>query len=278
MNTLIGWRFVLTLLCCGLAASGSAQSPAPVPGARVLLSGSSTMAPLMVEVARRFQTLHPGVQIEVRMGGSGRGIDDARQGKADIGMVSRSLGATEGDLRGVPVARDGVAVIVHRDNPVQSLSERQLLDIYSGKVANWRQLGGRDAPLHVLAATREGGSSELISQYLQLPHEQIKARRLVGPNAQRVSEVAADPLALIWLSLGEAERNVRDGAAIKLVAIDGVTASSQSVRNGNYPIARPLTLVTREEPRGIVRTFIEFCLSSQVTDIVLAFNFVPYMD
>lgn len=278
MKWFVGWRFVLTLLLCGLVVSGATQSSAPTSVTRILLSGSSTMAPLMVEVARRFQTLHPGVQIEVRMGGSGQGIGDVRQGKADIGMVSRALGAAEGDLRGVPMARDGVALIVHRDNPVQALSDRQLLDIYNGKVANWRQVGGRDMPLQALAAPPEGGSSELISQYLQLPYDQIKTQLRVGPNAQRIAAVAADPQTIIWVSVGEAERKARDGVAIKLLAIGGVAASSKNVRSGNYPIARPLTLVTREAPRGVVRTFIDFCLSSQVTDLVLAFDFVPYLD
>ena len=93
------------------------------------------------------------------MGGSGRGISDARQGKADIGMVSRAPGESERDLSGLPIARDGVAIIGHKDNPVSALSDRQLLDIYSGKIANWRQVGGRDALLHVLAGPPEGGSN-----------------------------------------------------------------------------------------------------------------------
>lgn len=212
------------------------------------------------------------------MGGSGRGVSDARAGKADIGMVSRALSEMERDLHGISIARDGVVVIVHKDNPVSALSDRQLLDIYSGKIANWRQVGGRGAPLHVLAATPEGGSSELISHYLKLPYEQIKAQRRIGPNAERIAAVAADPRAIIWVSVGEAERNVREGVPIKLLAVGGVAASSRNVRNGNYPISRPLTLVTRGTPTGAAQTFIEYCVSAQITDSVVAFDFVPYLD
>lgn len=274
------WRSALLFLLAALLISNGvlAEPPAPLPASRLLLSGSTTMAPLMLEIGKRFQALHPGIQIEVQMGGSGRGISDARQGKAEIGMVSRALGETERDLFAMPIARDGVAVIVHKDNPVSALSDRQLVDIYSGRIANWRQVGGRDAPLQALAGPPEGASSELFAHYLRLPYDQIKAQGRVGANAERIAAVAADPHAMIWVSVGEAERKARDGAAIKLLAVGGVAASSRTVRSGNYPIARPLTLVTRGAPTGTARAFIEFCVSSQITDLVLAFDFVPYLD
>ncbi len=280
MMRAIGWPSALLFLLSTLLLSGvsRAEPSAPLPAARLLLTGSTTMAPLLVEVAKRFQSLHPGIRIEVQMGGSGRGISDARQGKAEIGMVSRALGESEHDLYSIPIARDGVAVIVHKDNPIKALSDRQVLDIYSGKIANWRQVGGRDALLQALAGAQEGGSSELLTHYLRLPYEQIKAQGRIGPNAERIAAVAADPHAVIWLSVGEAERKARDGVPIKLLAIGGVPASGRNVRTGNYPISRPLTLVTRGTPSGRTRAFIEYCVSSQVTDLVLAFDFVPYLD
>lgn len=265
-------------LVAGLVLAQLAAGETAAQGTRLRLSGSTTMAPLMAEVAKRFRSRHPDIQIEVQAGGSGQGIGDARSGKADIGMVSRSLGETERDLHGISIARDGVAVIVHKDNPVSALGDRHLLDIYSGKIANWRQVGGRDAPLRVLAGPAEGGSSELFSRYLHLPYEQIKAQGRVAANAERIAAVAADSQAIIWVSVGEAERKARDGVPIKLLAVGGVVAGSKNVRNGNYPISRPLMLVTRGTPTGAARSFIEFCVSSEITDLVLAFDFVPYLD
>lgn len=280
MNKSIGWRAALLFLLSTLMLNSvsRAESSVSLPTSRLQLTGSSTMAPLMVEVAKRFQALHPGIQIDVQMGGSGRGVSDARLGKADIGMVSRALGETEHDLYAMPIARDGVTVIVHKDNPVNALSDRQLLDVYTGKIANWRQLGGRDAPLRVLASTQTGASAELFSHYLKLPYEQIEAQERIGPNAERIAAVAADPHAIIWVSVGEAERKARMGVPIKLLAVGGIAATSKNVRSGNYPISRPLSLVTRGTPTGAARAFIEFCVSSQVTDLVLAFDFVPYLD
>lgn len=279
MNGLFGWISSLILISACLPMAGAARADDSVaPPARLLLAGSTTMAPLMAEIARRFESRPPHTPVEVQMGGSGRGVSDVRQSKADIGMVSRTLGETERDLYSIPIARDGVAVIVHRDNPVNTLSDRQLLDIYTGKIANWRQVGGRDAAMHILAGGPEGGSSELISHYLRLPYEQIKTQKRIGPNAERIAAVAADPAAIIWVSVGEAERRAREGIPVKLLAVNGVIASSRNVRSGNYPLSRPLSLVTRGTPSGAARTFIEYCVSSEVTDLVLAFDFVPYLD
>lgn len=281
MNRLFGWCASLIFLSVLLAMAGAVRaddSLAQRPPTRLLLTGSTTMAPLMVEIARRFESRPLQTPVEVQMGGSGRGISDVRQGKADIGMVSRTLGETERDLYSIPIARDGVAVIVHRDNPVNALSDRQLLDIYTGKIANWRQVGGRDAAMHILAGGPEGGSSELFSHYLGLAYEQIKTQKRIGPNAERIAAVAADPDAIIWVSVGEAERKAREGIPVKLLAVNGVIASSKNVRSGNYPLSRPLSLATRGTPSGAARTFIEYCVSSQVTDLVLAFDFVPYLD
>lgn len=274
MNTPSARRRFLMLLCWTLGTGAWAQSPP----SRLVLAGSTTMAPLMAEVAKRFQARHPAIGIEVRMGGSSRGIADVRSGSANIGMVSRLLTDTERDLYGIPVARDGVAVIVHRDNPVAALDRRQLADIYAGRIGNWRQVGGRDMPIVVLAATPEGGSSDLFGQYLRLPYERFAASWRIGANADRIAAVAAAPGAVVYLSLGEAERKARQGAGIKLLAVDGVTASSRNVRSGNYPISRPLMLVTLERPTGAARAFVEFCVSSQITDLALAFDFVPYLD
>lgn len=267
-------RILLALLLAALLCTGTAAAQA----GRLQLAGSTTMAPLLVEVAKRYQALHPQAQVDVQMGGSGRGISDVREGKVDIGMVSRTLSDSERDLNGIPIARDGVAVIIHKDNPVNELSSHQLQDIYSGKINNWRQVGGRDAPIQVLGAATEGGSSELFGHYLQIPYEQLKVVQRIGPNAERIAAVAANANAIIYVSLGEAERKVRSGTPVKLLMVDGVAATSKNVRSNDYPIARALTLVTRGTPTGPVRAFIEFCVSSQITDLILTFNYVPYLD
>lgn len=280
-------KLFLTLSIAVFLYSGAASAetgPVPVSNApaalsgRLLLTGSSTMAPLMVDIGKRFQNLHRGVQVEVQTGGSGRGISDTREGKADIGMASRALTDKEADLYGVPIARDGICLIVHRDNPVRSLSNRQVIDIFSGSISRWDKVGGPNQPIEVFNPKPSYSSAELFTQYFNLKYENIKASRQTGDNAVRIAEIANDPNGITYVSVGEAERKMQAGMPIRLLALDGVPASSKNIRNGNFPISRPLTLVTKNTPSGLVRAFIEFSLSPQVTDLVLAKDFVPYLD
>lgn len=266
------------LLAQGWAGAAATPLPAQRPSGELVLAGSTTMAPLMTEIAKRFESRHRDARIMVRGGGSGLGISDLRQGRADIGMVSRVLGEAERDLHGVPIARDGVTVIVHKDNPVQALSDEQMIDIFTGRAANWKEVGGRDAPVLVLAGGADRGSSELFAHYLGIKYRILRPRRLIGDNAQRIRTVAGTPNAVIYVSVGEAERNAAAGAAIKLLPVGGVAATSRNVRRGSFPISRPLTLVIRELPEGLAKDFIEFALSSEVTDLILSYDFVPYLD
>lgn len=270
------------LICCAVAHAVEKgilpDATRSTPAGRLLLTGSSTMTPLMREICKRFEALHPGVRLEVQAGGSGRGIADILQGKADIGMVSHALTDKEGELYGFPIARDGICLILHRDNPVRALSDRQVVDIYTGRIANWQKVGGRAAPITVLNAKKGYGSVDLFTRYFNLPYDAIKAKQLVGDNPSRISAISDNPNAIAYVSVGEAERKAQTGAPIKLLPVGGVAATSRNIRNGNFPISRPLTLVTRNLPTGLAKEFIEFSLSSQVSDLILAYDFVPYQD
>lgn len=252
----------------------------PRPAATVLVvSGSGTMAPLVQAMARRFEQQHAGMRVEVSDGGSGRALADVRAGHAQVGMVSRALHGDEQDLRFLPIARDGIALVVHADNPVKSLSPAQVAAIYGGQVANWRLVGGRDEPILSIAPASDGHSSpELLARYLNLPLERLQARHTVGSNAARLRLLQEHRNAIAFLSVSEAERSRREGAPLRLLPAEGIAASSRNVARGDYPLARPLALVTRAQPGAAAQAFIAFCASSQVTDLVLAHGFVPYLD
>jgi phosphate transport system substrate-binding protein len=271
---------LLILAGCSRDSAGpSARAkPAAALSGKLLITGSSTMQPLMAEVAQRFQSLHPGVQIEVQAGGSGRGVSDARNGKADFGMASRALTDKESDLFGFPVGRDGIGILVHTQNPVKALTRDQVSGLYTGRVANWKELGGHDAAVFAVGAAPGHSSHELFLEHFKLRNEEITLHAILGDNPLRVSAVAENPNAIVYISLGEAERRVQEGVPVKLLPMDGVPATSRNIRNGNYPISRPLMLVTRELPRGLARTFIEFAFSAQVNDIVAQHDFIPYQE
>ena len=270
-----GWWLWAGMLVAGGALAQGGSAP---PAGKLLITGSSTMRPMIMEMARRFESRNPGVSIEVQGGGSGRGIADARAGKADIGMASRALGEKEADLRGYPIARDGVCVIVNRANPVARLSDAQVRDIYVGRIANWKTLGGPDQPITVLERPADRSSHELFHDHFGLKGAAVKAARSVGDNVDLIRAVAEDPAAIGYVSVGEAERTAQAGGAIRLLPMGGVQASSRTILSGDFPVQRALTLVTRGARSGPARAFINFALSAQVSDIVRKHDFIPYHD
>lgn len=244
----------------------------------LVIAGSGTMSPLVRAIADRYREQHPDVAIDIRPLGSDRGLAALRAKQADIAMFSRPLDESMTDLVGMPIARDGVSLVVHRDNPVRSLTSAQITAIYARRIGNWRAVGGEDRPIRVLAPEAGRSSAELFARHFAVDLATIPAIDIVTSNAQRLQRVAADRSAIVFMSVGEAERAVAAGQPVHLVAVDGIAATSRNVRKGDFPIARPLTLVTRGLPKGLAREFIEFALSSSVTGLIRQLDFVPYVD
>lgn len=254
--------------------STSNQSTAQAQS-KLVLTGSSTVAPLAAEMAKRYETEHPSVRIDVQSGGSSRGVADARQGVADIGLVSRKLKDSEKDLQAFTIAKDGVSVILHKENPVSKLSDQQVVEIYTKKVTNWKDVGGKDAPITVVNKAEGRSTLELFARYFKLEPKDIKADVVIGDNEQGIKTVAGNPNAIGYVSIGSAEYSATHGGPIKLLPVKGVEASIANVASEKFPISRPLNLVTKTTPTGLQKDFIEFARSPKVQDIVKQQYFVP---
>jgi phosphate transport system substrate-binding protein len=242
---------------------------------KLVLTGSSTIAPLATEIGKRFESLHSNVRVDVQTGGSSRGVSDARAGLADIGMASRALKDDEKDLLGFTVALDGISVILNKANPVETLNKQQIIDIYTGKIINWKEVGGNDAPITVVNKAEGRSTLELFLHYFGLKNTDVKPHVVIGDNQQGIKTVVGNPDAIGYVSVGTAEYGAGQGVAIKLLPLEGIAASVENVRNRSFPLSRPLNLVTRTEPVGIVKDFIEFASSTQVNDLIEAQYFVP---
>ncbi len=242
---------------------------------RLVLTGSSTIAPLALEIGKRFEEQNPGVRVDVQTGGSSRGIADARSGMADIGMASRELAASEQDLHAFPIALDGIALIVHSSNAISNLSNQQIIDIYTGKITHWKQVGGADKSITVVNKAEGRSTLELFLGYFKLTNSQIKASVVIGDNQQGIKTVAGNPFAIGYVSIGAAEYEASAGIPIKLLPMNSVVASVTAVQQGEFPLSRPLILVTRETPSGLAKQFIDFALSGAVSDLILDQYFVP---
>lgn len=242
---------------------------------KLVLTGSSTVAPLASEIGKRFEALHPNVRVDVQIGGSSRGVNDARTGLANIGMASRALKVKESDLLSFTIALDGISIITHQANPVTALDRQQIIAIYTGKILNWKDVGGNDAPITVVNKSEGHSTLELFLHHFGLKNTDVKAHVVIGDNQQGIKTVAGNPNAIGYVSIGAAEYAASHDIAIKLLPLGGITASVANVLNHSFPLSRPLNLVTREAPTGTAKAFIDFARSVQVNDLIEAQYFVP---
>lgn len=265
LSVATGW----VISSCGSNSANSNQK-------KLTLTGSSTVAPLVSEIAKKYEAEHPGVRIDVQTGGSSRGMADVTQGLADIGMVSRALKPSElEEFQAFAIAKDGIGIILRGDNPINNLSDRQVVAVYKGETNNWQELGGRDAPITVVNKAEGRSTLELFLDYFQLENSQIDADVVIGDNQQGIKTVTGSRNAIGYVSIGAAERDISRGVSLKLLPVGGVAAATQTVRDGSFPLSRPLNLITKEPPSGLTQEFIEFAQSQAVHDIVEAQNFVP---
>ncbi|MBE9222529.1 phosphate ABC transporter substrate-binding protein [Cyanobacterium stanieri LEGE 03274] len=241
---------------------------------RLIITGSSTVAPLVSEIGKKFEGENPDVRIDVQTGGSSRGISDVRNGIADIGMVSRGITPEEDDLSFHSIAQDGVGIIIHQDNPIDSLSDEQVKQIFTGEISNWQEVGGKDAPITVVNKAEGRSTLELFLDYFVLTNSQIKPSVVIGDNQQGIKTVEGNSFAIGYVSIGTAEFSINNNVPIKLLPLDEIGATRDNVANGSFPLSRPLNLVTNGEEDFLTQTFINYSQSAEVHDLIKKQDFV----
>lgn len=245
---------------------------------KLVVTGSSTMAPLLADIGKRFEARHPGKRIDVQTGGSSRGMTDVMNGLADIGMVSRAPKPQEHDMYGVVVALDGIGIILHASNPVRELTDEQIKGIYTGAMTDWSQVGGLPGRITVVNKAQGRSTLELFLQHFQLANRDIHPNVVIGDNEQGIKTVAGNPNAIGYVSIGTAHYDAEQGVPIRLLPLNRIPASLERVRNRTFPLSRPLTLVTKSPPAGLIKNFIEFSQSVEVHDLILKHYFVPLQE
>jgi phosphate transport system substrate-binding protein len=259
-----------TLIVAGiLLAAGRA------PAETLTLAGSSTVQPLAETTAQAFERTHAGARIDVQAGGSSVGISAARSGLADVGMVSRALTTDERDLTATTIAIDGIALIVHAENPLAAITRQQVIDVYTGAARSWQALGGAERPLIVINKEEGRATLELFEEHFGLRGRFRSDMLIIGPNGQAILAVAGDRDAIGYVSIGSALMARAQGTPVKLLALDGVAATAETVRDGRYTLKRPLNFVTRAAPAGLARDFIDFLLGPQGRELTVREGFVP---
>jgi len=240
----------------------------------LVLTGSTIMTPLLRDIGKRFESNHAGVRVDIQAGGSSRGISDVRQGLADIGMVARALKPDEAMLHATPIARDAACIIVNRANPVKALSDDQIVLIYTRSISNWKEVGGPDLPIVLVHMTEGRALLDLFLDHFKLRSTQIRADALIQDSEQGLQAVASRPGAIAYVSCSRMEA-MGENRLVRCLPSEGILPTAENIRDGTYPLSRPLQLVTREPPKELVAEFIDFAHSHAVYDLIRKHHFIP---
>jgi phosphate transport system substrate-binding protein len=262
------------------------------PSGSFSIIGSNTVTPLTTVWAEEFTNTYPKVSIAVSGPGSGVGIAYLINGTTDICQASRAIKQTEieqandvgVDPYEIQVATDALSVVVHPSNPVSELTIAQLSAIYTGKITNWKEVGGNDTPIVALSRDTNSGThvffKEHVVQMAGLPTEdkslEYGSKILLLPSTEEgVSEVAKNPNAIFYPGLGYVTDEVKPLAIKKTAGDAGILPSVATALDGTYPIARPLLYYTNGEPTGVIKEFIDYCLSAEGQTKVTKVGYVP---
>jgi len=234
---------ILTLACLILTLMVSISQAGE---GQLVVQGSTTVLPIAQAVAEVFMQNNPQANISVRGGGSGKSISP------------------------VPhiIAMDGIAVIVHPSNPVQGLSTEQIKDIYTGKITNWKDLGGKDQKIVVVSRDSSSGTFETFEKIVLKGKKVIPEALAQASNKTVATIVATTKGAIGYVGLGYLS------GTIKALEVNGVIPERETVVSGKYPISRPLYMYTNGVPQGIAKDFIEFIWSEEGQKIVEEQGFV----
>ena len=254
------------------SASAETKAPAEAVTGTVSTDGSTSMEKVIGALGEAFMEANSGVTFTYNPTGSGSGIQAVQEGRCDIGLSSRALKEEEKQvgLTETVLACDGIAMIVNPENPVTDLTLAQIADIYTGKITNWSQVGGKDAQIVLIGREAGSGTRSGFEEIVEVK-DQCQYRQELSATGDVITTVAQNPGAIGYASLA----SVKD--TVKALQVGGVTPSEETVKDGSYAIQRPFVLATRTGAplNPAAQAFFDYVTSGKANDIITAAGVVP---
>ena len=267
---------ILMAIACAAALllTGCGQNNDPQPDPQpsgltgsVATDGSTSMQKVINTLGEAFMNENKGITFTYNPTGSGSGIKAVQEGRCDIGLSSRALKAEEKEtgLKETVLAYDGIAIIVNPENPVSDLTLEQIAEIYTGRITNWKDLGGNDAEI-VLIGREAGSGTRDGFETITGTSDACQYRQELTSTGDVITTVAQNPDAIGYASLA----SIKD--TVKALSIGGIVPTEDSVKDGSYAIQRPFVLVTVEGRvlSECAQKFFEYITSSEAASLISA--------
>lgn len=267
---------ILMAIACAAALllTGCGQNNDPQPDPQpsgltgsVATDGSTSMQKVINTLGEAFMNENKGITFTYNPTGSGSGIKAVQEGRCDIGLSSRALKAEEKEagLKETVLAYDGIAIIVNPENPVSDLTLEQIAEIYTGRITNWKDLGGNDAEI-VLIGREAGSGTRDGFETITGTTDACQYRQELTSTGDVITTVSQNPDAIGYASLA----SIKD--TVKALSVGGIVPTEDSVKDGSYAIQRPFVLVTVEGRTlsECAQKFFEYITSSEAASLISA--------
>ena len=273
MKKIIAMMMVTVLAIGVMVGCGSQKkSSASTDGSTSVSTDGSTSMSKVIESLSEAYGEETGVEVTYNATGSGAGIEAVLAGRCDIGLASRDLKDEEKEkgLEGTILAYDGIAIIVHPENPVSDLSIETIAKIYTGEITNWKEVGGNDAEIVLIGREANSGTRDGFESITET-EEKCKYRQECTSTGDVITAVASNPGAIGYASLA----SVKD--SVKAVSVDGVKPSEKTVKDGSYAVQRAFVLVTKTdvELTESAQAFFEYATSEDANEVISGAGVVP---
>ena len=256
----------------GSTTAGTAEETTADLSGAVATGGSTSVEKVIGALSEAFMEANPGVDVTYDPTGSSAGVTGAADGTLDIGLSSRALKEEEisKGLKETTFALDGIAIVVNTENTVEDLSLEQIAKLATGEITNWSEVGGPDAPVVLIGREAGSGTRDGFESIVGVEDKCAYEQELTSTGAV-LAGVAANPNAFGYVSLASVDDTV------KMVTVDGVAASEETVKDGSYKIQRPFVFATKEgeELSAQAQAFYDFALSEEAAELIAAAGAVP---
>ena len=241
------------------------DTPAASVSGTVSTDGSTSMEKVIGALSESYMAANKDVPVNYNPTGSGAGITAVQEGTCDIGLSSRALKDEEkaAGLKETVLAYDGIAIIVHPDNPVSDLSIEQIAKLYTGEITNWKDVGGSDAEVVLIGREAASGTRDGFES-ITGTKDKCQYRQELTSTGDVITAVSQNPDAIGYASLAA----IKD--SVKALSVDGVTPGETTVKDGSYPVQRPFVLVTVEGKAlsAAAQSFFDYATSADAADII----------
>ncbi len=266
MKKIINIIATIVLVMGTVTACGSAETTKSVA-----TDGSTSMNKVIGSLGEAFEA-EKGIAVTYNATGSGAGIQAVLEDRCDIGLSSRDLKEEEKDkgLTGTVLAYDGIAIVVHPDNPISDLNVETIAKIYTGEITNWKEIGGDDSEIVLIGREAGSGTRDGFESITDTEDKCVYRQELTS-TGDVITTVGSNPGAIGYASLASVKESV------KALTVDGVVASEETIKDGSYVVQRPFVLVTKQEKplSESAQAFFDYMTSSDANEVISSAGVVP---